>query len=129
MAHPNEELLRQGTEAFSRGDMDAVAALLADDIVFHVPGRSQLAGDHQGKDQVLSLFARQVQLTGGTFRLEMHDVVANDEHGVVLTRTTAEREGKTLDALGVLVFHLRDGKVTEVWVHPYDEYAGDEFFS
>jgi len=27
------------------------------------------------------------------------------------------------------VFHLRDGKTTEVWLHPADLYALDEFFS
>ena len=33
MAHQNEDLLRQGFEAFSKGDMEGVAALFADDVV------------------------------------------------------------------------------------------------
>jgi ketosteroid isomerase-like protein len=39
MAHANEELLRQGYEAFSKGDMEALAALFAHDVVWHTPGR------------------------------------------------------------------------------------------
>jgi len=128
MAQPSEELLRQGFEAFSRGDVAAFAALLADDIVFHFPGRGPLAGDHRGKDQVLATVAKQSELTGGTFRVELHDVLANDEHAVALNVARAERGGKSWEDNAVLVFHIRDGKISEFWLHPGDQYAGDEFF-
>jgi hypothetical protein len=61
MAHPNEELIRQSFEAFSKRDVEALAALLADDAVFHFPGRGPLAGDHRGKDQVLATLAKQAE--------------------------------------------------------------------
>jgi hypothetical protein len=38
-----------------------------------------------------------MELTGGNFRVEVHDVVANDEHGVGLNSVHAEREGRTLE--------------------------------
>jgi ketosteroid isomerase-like protein len=129
MAHPNEELLRQGFEAFSKGDMEAVAALFADDVVFHFPGRGPLAGDHRGRDQVLAVIAKQSELTAGTFRLELHDLLANDEHAVALTVARAERGDSTWEDNAVLVFHIQNGKVSEFWLHPGDQYAGDEFFS
>ena len=129
MTHPNEELLSRGFEAFSKGDMGAVAALFADDIVWHSPGRGPLSGDHRGRDQVLGLFAKQAELTGGTFRVEVHDLLANDEHGVALTTARGERGGKAWEGKSVLVFHVREGKATEVWLHPDDLYASDEFFS
>ena len=129
MAHPNEDLLRQGLEAFSKGDMEGVAALFADDVVWHTPGRGPLAGDHRGKDQVMSMLGKQAELTGGTFRAELHDILANDEHGVLLATVRAERGGKTWEDNGVLVFHIHNGKASEVWLHPGDQYAGDEFFS
>ena len=129
MTHPNEELLSRGFEAFSKGDMGAVAALFADDIVWHSPGRGPLSGDHRGKDQVLGMFAKQAELTGGTFRVELHALLANDEHGVALTSASGEREGKAWEGKSVLVFHVREGKATEVWLHPDDLYASDDFFS
>jgi len=129
MAHPNEELLQQGFDAFSKGDMEAVAALLTDDVVFHFPGRGPLAGDHRGKDQVLVHLAKQGELTGGTFRLELHDQLANDEHGVALNVARAERGDRHWEDNAVLVFHFKDGKIAELWLHPGDQYAGDEFFS
>jgi ketosteroid isomerase-like protein len=128
MGHPNEDLTRKGYEAFGKGDMQTVSDLFADDIVWHVPGRSSLSGDYKGKDQVFGLFARLVELTGGTFRLELHDVLANDDHAVVLAESHAEREGRVLNDRGVNVLHLSDGKVTEFWGHAGDTYAVDEFW-
>jgi ketosteroid isomerase-like protein len=129
MAHPNEDLVRQGFEAFSKGDMEGVAALFTDDVVWHTPGRGPLAGDHRGKGQVMSMLGKQAELTGGTFRAELHDILANDEHGVLLATVGAERAGKTWEDNGVVVFHIHNGKVSEAWLHPGDQYAGDEFLS
>ncbi len=129
MAHPNEELARRSLEAFSTGDMEAFAGLLDEDAVFHFPGRGPLAGDHQGKGQVLATLAKQGELSGGTFRVELHDVLASDEHAVLLVKARAERGGKMWSDNGILVFHTKNGKVSEAWLHPGDQYAGDEFFS
>ncbi len=129
MAHPNEELIRRGYGAFSSGDMQTVDELLADDVVWHVPGRGPVAGDYRGKQEVLGFFARLVQETGGTFNIEVHDVLANDEHGVVLVRSTAQRDGRTLDDRGAHVIHIEGGKIKEFWGHPWDAYAADDFWS
>jgi len=129
MAHPNEDLLRKGFDAFGRGDMDALRELFADDVVWHFPGKGQLAGDYRGKEEVLGFLGKSFELSGGTLRLEIHDVLANDEHGTVLTHVTGQREGKSLDDNSVQVFHISDGKVTESWIHPGDLYAGDDFWS
>jgi uncharacterized protein len=90
---------------------------------------AQLAGDHQGVDTVLGFFAKTMELTGGNFRVEVHDIVANDEHAVGLHTAHAEREGKTLQDNNTLVFHVRDGKVTEVWQYGADPYTADELFA
>lgn len=128
MAHPNEELVRRGYEAFLSGDMATLNDLFADDIVWHAPGRNQLAGDYRGKEEVLATFAKVFELTGGTFKLEIHDVLANDTHAVVLAKATGEREGMKLDDNSVQVFHISDGKVTEQWLYPGDGYANDQFW-
>ena len=128
MAHPNEDLLRRGYDAFSSGDMDTLNQLFADDIKWHSPGNNQLTGDYEGKDQVFQLFGKTLELTGGSFKIELHDVLANDEHAVALTKVRGEREGRTLDQNSVQVFHIEDGKVTESWLHPEDAAAADEFW-
>lgn len=129
MAHPNEDLMRKGYEAFGSGDLNAVRELFADDIVWHVAGKSPLAGDYKGQDEVLGFLAKTMEMTGGTFRIEVHDILANDEHGIALATARAEREGKQLDSNSVQVVHIRGGKLTESWFHPEDLYANDEFWS
>ena len=128
MAHPNEELVRRGYQAFATGDMATLNELFADDIVWHAPGRSQLAGTYRGKEEVFATFQKVAELTGGTFKLDIHAVLADGEHAVVLARAMGEREGKTLNDNSVQVFHIKDGKVTEQWLHPGDTYASDDFW-
>jgi uncharacterized protein len=130
MAHPNAELARDGIAAFQRGDLDALRnQYFAEGIRYHVPGRSPIAGDYQGVGQVLGFFGRLFELSGGTLRVELHDVMANDEHAAALLSIRAERAGRQLQDNTVLTFHLRDGKVTEVWSLQTDLYAVDEFWS
>ncbi|MGO8959663.1 MAG: nuclear transport factor 2 family protein [Streptosporangiaceae bacterium] len=131
MTHPNEELLQQAFAAFQRGDMEALQTrYFADDIRYHVSGRSPVSGDYEGTAQVLGLFGRLFELSGGTLRIELHDVVANDEHGVALFTLHAEREGRQLDDNEVLISHpTPDGKAAEVWTQAGDQYAVDEFWS
>lgn len=131
MAHPNEDLLRKGYEAFSRGDLDTLRNELFDpNVVLHVGGRSPLGGDYQGIDEVFGFFARTIELSNGTFQIQLHDAVANDEHAVGLSIASAQREGKSLDdARGAEIYHVRDGRVTEAWFMAEDPYATDDFWS
>ena len=85
------------------------------DIGWYAPAAASWPATTRGVDTVLGYFGRTMELTGGSFRVEVHDVVANDEHGVGLNSVHAEREGRTLEDNNTLVFHVRDGKVTEVW--------------
>jgi ketosteroid isomerase-like protein len=129
MAHPNEELLRSGYEAFGRGDINAVLAIFADDIVWHIPGRSSLAADYKGHQEVLGFFGKLVELSGGTFSIELHDILADDDHGVVLVREKAQRNGKTLEMDSAHIWHIKNGKATEFWGLATDPYTDDEFWS
>ena len=63
MAHPNEELLRRGYEAFGKGDMDTIRELFDPNIVWHAPGRNPMSGDYRGVDEVLTQFGNAIVLT------------------------------------------------------------------
>src|SRR6516162_8434512 len=110
--HPNVEIARRGYEAFAKGDMATLTELIADDVVWHVQGVGPLDGDYHGRDQVFGFFGRLAEETGGTFRLDVHDILANDEHTVVLATLTATRGGKSIEVPVANVSHIRDGEVT-----------------
>jgi uncharacterized protein len=66
MAHPNEDLVRETFAASGRGDIAALRnQYFADDIRWHFPGRSPLAGDYEGAAQVVGgFFGRVFELSG-----------------------------------------------------------------
>jgi uncharacterized protein len=129
MAHPNEELVRRGYDAFNSADVETLRQVLAENTIFHEPSNNPISGDYHGIDNVLAFFGRLAERSGGTFRVNVHDVVANDEHVVGLHNSEAEREGRRLRSPTVLVFHARDGRITETWSHHYDQHEYDEFWS
>jgi ketosteroid isomerase-like protein len=127
--HPNVELLRKGYGAYSSGDVNVLNELFADDIVWHIAGKSQISGDYKGRDQVFGFFGKLMELSGGTSKLEVHDLLANDGHGVAIVTGSATRDGKSFTGQDVHVFHIRNGQVVEFWDSPVDQYAADEFWS
>jgi uncharacterized protein len=129
MAHPNEDLAREGFAAFARGDLEAVGRFMAEDTRWHFPGHNSFSGDYEGIAAVLGVFGKIFELSGGTFQSELHDVLANDEHIVMLVTDRAERAGRKLDDNVTQVMHVRDGKATEVWIQHTDQDAVDEFWS
>jgi ketosteroid isomerase-like protein len=124
----NEAAIRRYCDAWVSGDLAAIVDCYHDDLVLHYFGRSPLAGDHRGKPAVLLLLARVGQLTNRRL-LEIHDVLASDEHAVVLARERFERDGRAVDLNRVFVYHIRDGKLAEGWFYDEDQRTVDEFWS
>jgi len=126
MAHPNEEVARSATEALSKGDMEGFLALHTDDVLLHFPGRGPMAGDYRGTDGLMQLFQKQMQMLDSPPEIENHDILADDDHAVVLNNTRGTRGGQTLEQQQVVVMHIRDGKIAEVWLQFSDQQAMDE---
>ena len=130
MPHVNEELVRRWFVAQAGGDQAAVREALADDIVWHVPGRSPLSGDYRGPDEVLSFLARPRELSDGTVRPQILDVMAGDDYAIALVRVHAEREGKKLDgSLQAWAFRIAGDRIAEFWFLVEDRYQVDAFWS
>lgn len=112
MAASPGDVMRNAHEAFVAGDMEALRReCLSADLVFHVPGRSQVAGTYRGVEEFFGYVQKLMELSGGTFRVENHDIVSSDEHAVNLDHITASRGGKDLSVNLLLLAHVRDGRV------------------
>jgi uncharacterized protein len=128
-AKENADLVRRGYEAFQKGDLAAFDDILADDCVWHVPGRGQLAGDKTGRQAVVEYYGKLGELSEGSIAVDVHDVLANDEHVTGLHGTSARRGAKSYETMEVIVFHVQGGRVSEAWEHPFNIYGLDEVFS
>jgi uncharacterized protein len=124
--HPNEELLRREYEAFARNDLDALARIFSDDVVYHIPGAGPLSGEHRGREAIFRLFDID---RGAAFTSEIHDVLADDRHAVALTHVRGRRADRTLDDITVHVVHVIDGKIAEAWLFPWNQAASDAFWA
>ena len=107
----------------------ALAELIADDVTWHALGLGSLSGTYHGREEVLNFFVRLAEETGGTFRLDVHDVLANDEHAVALCTLSASRGNKSVEVPVANISHVRDGKVTEFWGATTDPQASIDFWS
>jgi uncharacterized protein len=130
VTQPNEDLVRQASEAFGRGDLSALQdQFFADDIVWHVAGTGPLAGDYEGAAEVIGQLAKISELAGGSVLPQVHDVLVSNDHTVVLVTISAERAGKQLQLNLVHVIHAENGKAAEVWTHSADPAAAAQFWS
>ena len=126
---PHIGVFQRAMAAFTAGDMEALAEVFHPDVVWHLGGRGPLSGGYQGREATFEMFARDFELSGGTYRPQLHDVLANDAHTVALLHATASREGKKLDMDYAIVFHISDGKIIEGWELWADQATYDEFWS
>ena len=126
--HPNVALVREGLAAFDKGDMEWLDQHLSDDVVWHVGGNSKWSGAYEGKSKVLDFFNRQAQAMGSPPSVEVHDDRGNDDHVVVMGAASASApDGSSAEWKYVQIFHIKDGKATEVWGMADNDAAVDPF--
>ncbi len=129
MSVPNEEIIRKAYQDFAQGNIPAVFAAFDAAITWHVPGHSPLSGDYRGHDQIGGFFQRTMELSGGAFSIDVHNVLADGDLVVVLATVNAQRNGVAAVFPEVHVWRLKDGKATEFREYQGDEQREDRFWS
>jgi ketosteroid isomerase-like protein len=122
--HANATVVRHVIDAMSGGDMQAVAAALADDVEWHEIGRAEARHGKAALGDAMVGGAADYQITG-----KLHDVVGGDDHTIALVEATATRGGRTLTYRTAEIFHIRDGKIVERWAFSDDTAAITAFFA
>ena len=126
----NIENTKKAYAAFGTGDIATLTELIAPDCVWHVGGRSQLAGDYVGHEQILNYFGKLYELTDGTFTATLDDV-GETEAGLVtcVVKVAGRREGRSLTTRMIEMGRSNDaGQLAECWWFAEDAYTADEFF-
>jgi ketosteroid isomerase-like protein len=117
------------TDALMLRDAAAISDLISDDIVYHFPGRSAVAGTYRGRAEVLGLFGAFGRLFDGPPTLGSHDVVASEAHVVELATYAASRGGKSHEWHAVRIYHIDEDRITETWLMIDDLYAFDAWLA
>ena len=127
--HPNTEIVRRAYDAFLTGDMETMGALMSNDIVWHAAGNNALSGTYSGKEEVFGFFGKIGEMLDGPMQMDIHDVLANDDHAVTLLTAKASRGGNSVDLRAVHIVHVADGQLTEFWNFQEDQAATDAFWA
>ena len=125
----NEDTVRRGYEAFSRGDMDTLRSIMTPDVVQSVPGKSQIAGEHKGVDDVLGYYAQLFELSGGTLSVQLESTNVEGDTVVSTHHATARREGRSWDTKENITFSFAGDKITRLDEAPTDLAGFDAFWS
>jgi uncharacterized protein len=122
-------LIVSAYEAFSRGNIQSVLTMLAEDILWHVPGRGPLSRNYRGPDEVLGFFDHFMRLSDGTFRVQIDEIFAEGDRVVILCTETARRGGRSWSSPQVHVWTIKNGRATAFREYQGDQQAEDEFWS
>jgi 2'-5' RNA ligase len=115
-------------QAYAGGDLNLLRPRLTDDVVWHVPGRSRISGDHRGIDSVLDYFDARRTMAAHTFEVTVHGLSLIGERVVQLAGGRAFRDGRELSWETVGVFRVEGDRIAECWLIPFDLYAFDEIW-
>jgi len=110
----NIGVVQRGYEAFGRGDIESLLALLDETITWSTPGPADLpmAGNRRGRAGVAEFFQTLVA-TVDVLRFEPKQFVAQGDVVVVVGDDTSrvKATGASVEFEWVHVFTLRDGKI------------------
>jgi ketosteroid isomerase-like protein len=129
MDNSNAAIIRKAYQDFAQGDVPAVFGALDPSIAWHVPGHGPLSGDYTGHDKVGGFFQRTMELSGGSFGIDVHNVMAGEDLVVVLVTVKAQRNGIAASFPEVHVWRLKDGRAIEFREYQGDEQREDRFWS
>jgi uncharacterized protein len=130
LVQENISIVRRGYRALNEADLAALTELFDENISWHSPGCSSLAGDAIGREAVLSRVGRCARETGGTFSADLKRVLIDEGGRVIgIHRNVGERDGKELDVYCCIVFEVVDGRIVDGREHFYDVQAWDEFWA
>lgn len=125
----DEATVRAFYEARRNKDRTKVRALLADEARWHDPYPAPYGGDFVGADAIMEFLFVGITTDVDDSGVDLHDVTVSDNHVVTLVDWWTSRKGRRMDGREIGVFHVREGRIHEVWFMTGDKYASDAFFT
>ena len=126
--HPSEQLLAELYDRFSKGDIPGVVGMCAPSMTWTVPGAAPFSGTYDNAG-FYGMIGQVMQISGGTFGERPVDIIANDDHGVVILEHWLERDGKRIEYRTDHIWGIKDGKFTSWLERPGDEAAFNRAWS
>jgi ketosteroid isomerase-like protein len=124
-----DDFLARQRAMYAGGDVAPMADLLAENVVWHVPGTSPIAGDYRGRAAVLRYFRRRRELAGGAIAITKIAEAHHDEALVQLADGRAMIGGYEVFWRTAGVYRVAGGGIAEAWLVPLDQEQFDRVWS
>jgi len=122
----NMKVVKNFFAAYGANDLDGIAAVMDENVRWHIPGRHPLSGTKNGRDEVLAFFA---QLGAAGFQADPIYFGADETHVVDIHRGWSNAEDKpNVDTTWALVYRIENGKIVEATNLSADQDAANTFF-
>ncbi len=122
----NIKVVQDFFAAYGASDLDGIAAVMDENVKWHIPVRHPLAGTKTGRDEVLAFFE---QLGTAGFQAEPIYFGADETHVVDIHRGWSNADGKpNVDTTWALVYRIENGKIVEATNLSADQDAANTFF-
>ncbi|NOD77708.1 MULTISPECIES: nuclear transport factor 2 family protein [unclassified Ruegeria] len=122
----NIKVVQDFFAAYGANDLDGIAAVMDEDVKWHIPGRHPLSGTKNGREEVLAFFA---QLGTAGFQAQPIYFGADETHVVDIHRGWSNADGKpNVDTTWALVYRIEEGKIVEATNLSADQDAANTFF-
>jgi ketosteroid isomerase-like protein len=121
--------LEKAYSAFKSGDIHSFLELCSDSMTFQIQGKSPLAGKYTRSNFEKDFVSKLQALSGGTFQIEIHDILASNQHATALTTCRLTRGGKSHEYRSVHVWRWDAGKPVAWYEYPRDLYQFDAIWS
>jgi ketosteroid isomerase-like protein len=121
------ELMTDYLAAAKRGDWDTAFGYFAEDIAFHIPGRSAFAGDGRGRDGAIAYIQTvRDHYRDGEIELELIDMLVSDERVALLVLERFHDDGPPVEIRRANVYRVQGDEIVEISIFEADQYVVDE---
>ena len=121
-------VIQRYADAWQRSDLDTMFASYDSDVVVHYGGTSPFAGDHHGRDALLSLLAETARRSGRTL-VSVDAVYDLGKHGAIVVREAFEIAGERVTVDRCLRYRVDGDLIVEVWLYDHQQHLVDRAWS
>jgi ketosteroid isomerase-like protein len=131
MTHPNLDLIDQFFAAYSKRDLVALRAVLAEDATWTFPGHHPLSGGRAGIEAIVAFFDAVGTIMGSSHPAVERLVLGVNEQYVVECQhvRTNRADGPNLDQQLCVLWRFADGKIASGQHLAADQDALDAFYT
>ena len=122
------ERLRDAYRRFATGDAAAMAGLLAEGAVYHLPGRHLGGGTLIGRDAIFRRTVEAARWCAEAPAIELLAVTGAATFVTSIERLRARRGETRLDQTVTVVWRFEQAHCVELWAHFDDQAACDTFW-